>query len=84
MMGDIADASAYEKEADVIFTLYRDEVYTPETEDKGIIEAIFEKNRHGSTGKVKLKWIGQFMQVNDFNEYEYSQDEYEQQAGGYF
>ena len=85
MMGDIADASAYEKEADVIFTLYRDEVYNDDTPDKGIVEAIFEKNRHGSTGMVKLKWIGHYMQVKDFNEYEYSQLEHEESgAGGYF
>lgn len=75
MMGDIADASAYEKEADVIFTLYRDEVYHDDTQDKGVIEAIFEKNRHGSTGMVKLSWVGQYMQVNDFNQYEHSQEQ---------
>ena len=83
MMGDIADASAYEKEADVIFTLYRDEVYDDETPDKGVIEAIFEKNRHGSTGMVKLRWVGQFMQVNDFNQYEYNQDQVDDGAGYY-
>lgn len=83
MMGDIADASAYEKEADVIFTLYRDEVYDDETPDKGVIEAIFEKNRHGSTGMVKLNWVGQYMQVNDFNQYEYNQDQVDDGAGYY-
>lgn len=83
MMGDIADASAYEKEADVIFSLYRDEVYHDDTVDKGIVEAIFEKNRHGGTGTVKLKWIGQYMQVKDFNEYEYAQEEPDQSASYY-
>lgn len=83
MMGDIADASAYEKEADVIFTLYRDEVYHDDTQDKGVIEAIFEKNRHGSTGMVKLSWVGQYMQVNDFNQYEYIQEQDNNGAGYY-
>lgn len=83
MMGDIADASAYEKEADVIFTLYRDEVYHDDTQDKGVIEAIFEKNRHGSTGMVKLSWVGQYMQVNDFNQYEKSQEQDNNGAGYY-
>jgi len=72
MMSDIADASAFEKEADIIFTLYRDEVYNEDTTDKGIIEANFEKNRHGSTGRVKLSWKGQTMQVGDFTGYEQS------------
>lgn len=82
MMGDIADASAYEKEADVIFTLYRDAVYNDDTTEKNVVEAIFEKNRHGSTGMVKLNWIGHYMQVKDFNQYEYSQDEPD--SAGYF
>lgn len=75
MMSDIADASAFEKEADIIFTLYRDEVYNEQSEDKGIIEANFEKNRHGGTGRVKLSWIGQTMQVGDLTGYEYNQPE---------
>jgi replicative DNA helicase len=74
-MSDIADASAFEKEADIIFTLYRDEVYDEDSPEKGIIEANFEKNRHGSTGRVKLSWKGQTMQVGDFTGYEISQQE---------
>ena len=73
LMSDIADASAFEKEADIIFTLYRDEVYNPESPDKGIIEANFEKNRHGGTGRVRLSWKGQTMQVGDLSNYEYNQ-----------
>lgn len=75
MMSDIADASAFEKEADIIFTLYRDEVYNEDSPDKGIIEANFEKNRHGSTGRVRLSWTGHTMQVGDLCNYEYSQPE---------
>lgn len=74
LMGDIADASAYEKEADVIFTLYRDEVYNDDSNEKGVLEANFEKNRHGGTGRVILRWEGQFMQVTDFNNYERQQE----------
>lgn len=73
-MGDIADASAYEKEADVIMTLYRDEVYNEDSPDKGIVESILEKNRHGQTGTARLSWVGQYMQINDFNGYEQSQE----------
>lgn len=86
-MGDIADASAFEKEADVIATLYRDEVYNPESEYKGIMEVNFEKNRHGATGRVDLKWIGSFMFIDDFNSYEYNQepsDQYQEQANGFY
>lgn len=86
-MGDIADASAFEKEADVIATLYRDEVYNPDSDYKGIMEVNFEKNRHGATGRVDLKWIGSFMFIDDFNGYEYNQepsDQYQEQANGFY
>ena len=86
-MGDIADASAFEKEADVIATLYRDEVYNPESEYKGVMEVNFEKNRHGATGRVDLKWIGSFMFIDDFNSYEYNQEpsgQYQEQANGFY
>lgn len=73
-MGDIADASAYEKEADVIMTLYRDEVYNPETPDRGIIEFGIEKNRHGGTGVIRMQWEGQYMNIDDFNAAEYTQE----------
>lgn len=53
-MGDLADSSAIEKEADLILMLYREEVYNPETQDKGIAELILEKNRHGGIGKFRV------------------------------
>lgn len=72
-MGDIADASAFEKEADAIITLYRDEVYNEESNEKGVIELDFKKNRHGPTGCIKMTWKPQFMRIEDFSAYEYQQ-----------
>mgnify|MGYP003671447675 CR=1 FL=1 len=64
-MGDLKDSGDIEQEADVILTLYRDEVYNPETNNKGVIELIVEKNRHGGTGCIYAEWIGAFLQVKD-------------------
>lgn len=58
---DLADASEIEKEADEILFLYRDEVYNPDTMDKGIAEIDISKNRHGPTGMVRCCFIGKFM-----------------------
>lgn len=80
-MGDIADASAFEKEADVIATLYRDEVYNEDSQYKGMLEVNFEKNRHGATGRVDLKWIGSYMFIDDFNGYEFNQEPEESNSG---
>lgn len=64
-MADISDSSEVEKEADQVITLYRDEVYNENTEQRGIIELNVCKNRHGPTGIVRAAWRGEFMQVRD-------------------
>ncbi|MFW0776333.1 MAG: replicative DNA helicase [Rickettsiales bacterium] len=67
LMGDLSDSSEIEKEADQIIMLYRDEVYNPDTTDKGVMELSVEKNRHGATGKVFAKWDGRYLSVSDFS-----------------
>lgn len=61
MTSDLADASEIEKEADEILFLYRDEVYNPETPDKGVAEIDISKNRHGPTGMIRTVFTGKFM-----------------------
>lgn len=74
-MGDMSDASAIEKEADVIMTLYRDEVYNPDSPDKGKAEIDVCKNRHGPIGIVPATFIGKFMQFKDLAPNHYREDE---------
>lgn len=64
---DIADASEIEKEADVIMTLYRDEVYNEQSQYPGVAELGIVKNRHGPTGTLRVKFIGKYFQFEDFN-----------------
>ena len=64
-MGDLSDASEIEKEADMILMLYRDEVYDPESNDKGIAEIDMAKNRHGPTGVIRCSFLGQFMRFEE-------------------
>jgi replicative DNA helicase len=60
-MGDLSDSSEIEKEADQIIMLYRDEVYDPDSAEKGTAELLIEKNRHGPTGFVRCKWEAETM-----------------------
>ena len=64
MPSDLRDSGAIEQDADVILFLYRDEYYqqdsTPVENDGNICEVIVAKNRHGSTGTVKMGWIGRY------------------------
>ena len=69
--GDMSDATAIEQEADCIFTLYRDEVYFPDTEWKGVAEIDAVKNRHGPIGLIKCIYEGRYFQFKDFNSNEY-------------
>ena len=64
-MGDLLESGVIEQEADVIMMLYRDEVYNEDTPDKGVIEILIDKNRHGPTGKLKFAWIGDQMKIAD-------------------
>lgn len=66
-IGDMADASEIEKEADAILTLYRDEVYNPDTDQKGLAEIYVCKNRHGPTGMIKCQFIGKYFQFKQFD-----------------
>lgn len=70
-MGDIKDSGTIEQEADIILTLYRDEVYNEGSPDTGTCEVTFKKNRHGGTGMVRSKWTAPTMIFSDLTSMQY-------------
>lgn len=59
IMSDLRESGAIEQDADIIMMLYRDEVYDENTNDKGIAECIFVKNRSGKVGRDGLLFDGE-------------------------
>jgi replicative DNA helicase len=54
ILADLRESGAIEADSDIVIGLYRDELYTPDSDDKGVIELILLKNRAGPLGTVKL------------------------------
>lgn len=65
-LSDLKDSGTIEQEADVVMTLYRDEVYDKNTDAAGMVEVAVLKNRHGPTGMVPAVWNAEYMRFEDF------------------
>lgn len=58
VLSDLRESGAIEQDADIVMFVYRDEVYHPNTQDKGIGEILIRKNRDGEIGCVHTAFQG--------------------------
>ncbi len=66
MLSDLRESGAIEQDADIVMFIYRDEYYNRDKQDnKGLAEIIIGKNRHGATGFIQMKFIGEFTTFTD-------------------
>ncbi len=60
ILADLRESGSLEQDADVVMFLYRDEIYNPESPDRGTAEIIVAKHRNGPTGKAQLAFLDHF------------------------
>ena len=69
MLSDLRESGSIEQDADIVMFLYRDDYYNEDSPEKNVAEVIIAKQRAGSTGTVKLSWIGNYTKFANLEKY---------------
>lgn len=70
-LSDLRESGAIEQDGDVIFFVYRDVVYNPDTEDADLGEIIIGKQRNGPIGSLHVRFNGELTRFEDMPQSRY-------------
>ncbi|MFN2506488.1 MAG: replicative DNA helicase [Acidimicrobiales bacterium] len=60
-LSDLRESGAIEADSDAVLCLYRDELYNPDSKEKGLVEVLIRKHREGETrSDIRLAFLGQY------------------------
>ena len=59
----LRESGAIEQDADLIAFIYREEVYDPATDKKGIAQITIATQRNSAIGKFNLTWVGRYTKL---------------------
>lgn len=65
MLSDLRESGAIEQDGDVIFFIYRDVVYNPDTPHPDVAEVIIGKQRNGPVGSFPVRFQGEITRFED-------------------
>ncbi|CAO0822453.1 Replicative DNA helicase DnaB [Desulfarculales bacterium] len=66
MLVDLRESGSIEQDADLVMFIYRDELYRENSPDRGTAEITVAKHRNGPTGKLKLTYLAEYMQFQNY------------------
>ncbi len=69
MLSDLRESGAIEQDGDVIFFVYRDVIYNPDTDNPELTEIIIGKQRNGPVGSFHVEFKGEITRFIDIEGY---------------
>ncbi|HEV2993763.1 MAG TPA: replicative DNA helicase [Acidimicrobiia bacterium] len=65
MRADLRESGSLEQDADVVAFIYRDDIYNPDSDQRGTAEIIVAKHRNGPTGTTRLAFVDRLTKFAD-------------------
>jgi len=67
-LSDLRESGAIEQDADVVLLLYREEIYKPTEENRGIATLILAKQRNGPTGDFNMAFLREYTRFEELEQ----------------